>query len=130
MHAFEPVEIGYDLPCCRIEDDELISIHVRDVEPATVGIEALIVKADCRPGHRNVGDLLQDFWPVLSVLWVARHRDDKRKRSQATENPRRNLIIRSHLNSRLQGEAEQPIYVQNLNSRSSCMRRGGCAATA
>jgi hypothetical protein len=41
---------------------------MRDVDPATVDIEALIVKADCRPGHRNVGDLLQDLWLVFGVL--------------------------------------------------------------
>jgi hypothetical protein len=64
MHAFEPVEIGYDLPCCRIEDDELISIHVRDVEPATEAVEALIVKANRPSGHRYIGDLFQNCWSV------------------------------------------------------------------
>jgi len=33
MHAFETVEVGDYLPFRRIENDELIGIHVRDVQP-------------------------------------------------------------------------------------------------
>src|SRR5271169_7236592 len=32
-HAFETVEVGDDLPFRGIEHDELIGIHVRDVQP-------------------------------------------------------------------------------------------------
>ena len=49
MHAFEPVGIGYNLPSCGIEDDQLVGIHMRNVKPATLCIEALIVKAELRP---------------------------------------------------------------------------------
>src|SRR5690349_12819691 len=46
MDTFEPVEIRDHLSLLYVKDNELVRIHVRDVESSTIGIEALIVEPD------------------------------------------------------------------------------------
>ena len=51
MHPFEAIEIGDDLPLRGLEDNKLIGIHVRDVQPTTQWVEGLIVEPYCRIRH-------------------------------------------------------------------------------
>src|SRR5712692_2354239 len=64
MNVGEAVEICYNLPFLRVENHELISVHVGDVETTVRGVETLIVEANRWAWQRHVRDLLQwcRFW--------------------------------------------------------------------
>lgn len=59
----EPVEVGDDLAVLHVEDDELIGVHVGDVEASIGAVEALVVEADGWAGERDVGDLFERSRP-------------------------------------------------------------------
>jgi hypothetical protein len=59
VNAGEAVQVGHDLSRPGVEDDELVGVHVGDVEPAACRIEALIVEANSLARHRDVGDEAQ-----------------------------------------------------------------------
>jgi len=55
MYLWEAVQVGNQLPVTNVDDDELVCVHVRDIEPAIHRIEALIIEPDCRPRQRYIG---------------------------------------------------------------------------
>jgi hypothetical protein len=59
VNTWEAVEIRDHHPLSRIEYNELIRAHVRDVQPPLRLIQALVIEADCRPGQRKIGYLLE-----------------------------------------------------------------------
>lgn len=59
MHTFEPVQVGDHFSLLRIEDDQLVCIHVGCIEPTVYRIEALVVESNRRSGHGNVDDRLE-----------------------------------------------------------------------
>ena len=59
MDIGEAVEIRDDFALLRVEDDELICVHVGDVKATMSGVKALIVKTNGGSGEWNVGDLRQ-----------------------------------------------------------------------
>lgn len=56
MDAGEAGQVGNNFTGAHIEDDEVIGAHVREVEQAGGGVEGLIVEAEGRTGHGDVGD--------------------------------------------------------------------------
>ncbi len=56
VHAAEAGKIGDDFAGTHIEDNEVAGVHVRNVEKPRGGIEGLIVEANRRAGHGDVGD--------------------------------------------------------------------------
>jgi len=61
MDAMETIQVRDDLAFICIENNQLIRIHVRDVEPSVQGIQALIVEAHCGPGQWHISDGSKDF---------------------------------------------------------------------
>jgi hypothetical protein len=61
MHAVEPLKVGQHFPFLGVENNQLIGIHMRDVQTAVRGVQALIVKPGRRPRQRHVRDNFQDF---------------------------------------------------------------------
>ena len=59
MNAAESVEIGNDLALSRVEDYELIGIHVREIQSAVFHVEALVVKSNRRSRHGNIRNRCQ-----------------------------------------------------------------------
>ena len=57
MDSLETIEVSNNLPLGRIEDDQLVGIHMRDVEASAACVQTLIIKPDCGSGHGDVGDL-------------------------------------------------------------------------
>jgi len=56
MNAMEAIEVGQDFPFFRVENDQLVCVHVGDVEPTVRRIQALIIEAHGRAGQRYVRD--------------------------------------------------------------------------
>jgi hypothetical protein len=50
MNTREAANIGKYLSTCRIKYDQVVGIHVRDVQPARSRIEALVIEPNCRAG--------------------------------------------------------------------------------
>src|SRR5208337_3244621 len=101
MHAFETVEVGDNLPFRSIENNELIGIHVRDVQPAAQRIEALIIEPNRGSRHWDVSDLFERSSPALDILRVAQSRPCKEEHRQAADEPSRNSRRRFHCRPRL-----------------------------
>src|SRR6266567_5241022 len=67
VHPFEPVQIGHDLSLLRIEDDQLICVHVSDIEAAILCVQTLVVEPNGRTRHGNIRNLLQNAAPLLAL---------------------------------------------------------------
>jgi hypothetical protein len=59
MNVGKAAEICHNLPFLRVENHELISVHVGDVEMTVRGVETLIVEANRWAWQRHVRNLLQ-----------------------------------------------------------------------
>jgi len=67
VNVGEAVEISHNFAFLRIENDELIGIHVGDTKPTMGGVETLVVEAHGGTRQRHVRNLLQ-----RRRLWVVR----------------------------------------------------------
>uniref|UniRef100_E6PY30 Uncharacterized protein n=1 Tax=mine drainage metagenome TaxID=410659 RepID=E6PY30_9ZZZZ len=56
VNAAKAAEIGEYRAGGEVEDDEVIIVHVGDVEATVGGVEALVIEADGGSGQRDVGD--------------------------------------------------------------------------
>jgi len=59
VHTRKTVEVRHDFSFVGVEDDELVGIHVRDVEPPLGRVKALVIEADGCPRHGNIRDLFE-----------------------------------------------------------------------
>src|SRR5579863_6108920 len=57
MNVGESIQIGDHLPFVHVEDDELVGVHMGDIQAVMGTVEALIVEANGWPGEWDVGDL-------------------------------------------------------------------------
>jgi hypothetical protein len=90
MHTRKAIQIRNHSPLRRIENDQLIGVHVRDVQTSARWIEALVVEANRRPGHRHIRDFLE--YTIDSVGRLAGRKGDKEKGSQAANDARNTTI--------------------------------------
>src|SRR5579863_2857861 len=58
VHVREAVKRGCYFVLLRVEHDELVGVHVRNIKAVLRGIEILVIEADGGAGKRNVGDEL------------------------------------------------------------------------
>jgi hypothetical protein len=79
MHTRKAIQICNHSPLRRIENDQLIGVHVRDVQTPTRWIETLVVEANRRPGHRDIRDFFE--YTLDSVGRLAMRKGDKEKGS-------------------------------------------------
>ncbi len=88
VHPFEPVQIGHDLSLLRIEDDQLICIHVSDIEAAILYVQALVVEPNGRTGHGDVRNLLENAASGLALgpLRMDEARAEKQKKTSRYAN--------------------------------------------
>ena len=66
VNVREAVEICHNFAFLRIENNELIGVHVCDIKTAMGGVETLVVEARGGAGQRHVRNLLQ--WCGLLVV--------------------------------------------------------------
>src|ERR1700692_1153082 len=59
MYTGKAVEVCNDFSFFGVEDDELIGVHVSDVEPPLGGVKALVIEAYCWARDGNIRDLLE-----------------------------------------------------------------------
>src|SRR5882724_1057813 len=60
MDLLEALEVGDDPPGLDVEHEESAGVHVSDVEPVGVLVEALVVEAHRRAGERHLCHRLQN----------------------------------------------------------------------
>src|SRR5262245_24390748 len=52
---------GDDAASVKVEDEQLVRVHMGDVEPVGSGVDAGVVEPHTRPRQSNPGDLLQRY---------------------------------------------------------------------
>jgi hypothetical protein len=87
VYTLKSVKISYNLSLRCIEDHQLIRIHVRDVQPSTRRIEALVIESDRRPWHWNIGDFDQDLFYLPRCLRVRQWKQQERERRHIDSRP-------------------------------------------
>ena len=60
MDLVEPLEVGDDPPGLDVEHEERSGVHVSDVQPVGVLVEALVVEAHRGAGQRHVCHRLEN----------------------------------------------------------------------
>src|SRR6516162_6502020 len=124
MNTFKAIEIGDKLSLLCVEDYQLVSIHVSDIEPMVFRIETLIVEPHRWSRHWNIGHLFQHLIP--RGLSLCKRDVNPNQKAEFYRFNNALQILNYDLHRRLLSN----IRCQNLNSTSICMRRGGRAATA
>src|SRR5258708_5473070 len=75
MHPLEPIQVGDNFSLQRVEDNELVRVHMGDVKPSVLHVQTLIVEANRGPWHWHIGNLLQYLNGANLILPVLRVRD-------------------------------------------------------